>query len=275
MISAFNISTSVTDTSECTLFIQISNYEISYWALKPDYSCFALAVYHFTSGCTSEKAAENLKSIVAEQPLLQQSFQKVHCIHGFAEALLVPDRFMRGTDTNEMLDLVYGENGESTTRKDFVHQQNLHNIYRVPKQVDDVVSQLFPSALNWHSYSLLSATIPDNANQLYCIFGPNYLVAQLVKNGKLQIAQQFDYKKPEDAAYYLLSICEQFDATLTETDVLLHGMIDEQSNLYQEVYKYMPKVKFADLPATFVYEEGIKAYPSHYFSHLFEIASCA
>lgn len=275
MISAFNISTSVTDSADCTLFIEISNYEISYWALKPDNSCFALAVYHFTTGSTSEKAAINLRNIVTEQPLLQQVFKKVHCIYGFAESLLVPDRFINNTDTNEMLDLAYGEGQETTARKDFVYQQNLHNIYRIPKPVDQVVAQLFPSALHSHFYSLLSATIAGNANQLYCIFGPNYLVAQLIRNGKLQMVQQFDYKKPEDAAYYLLSICEQFDATLTETDVLLHGMIDEQSNLYQELYKYLPRVKFAGLPETFVYEEGIRAYPPHYFSHLFEIASCA
>jgi hypothetical protein len=51
-------------------------------------------------------------------------------------------------------------------------------------------------------------------------------------------------------------------------------MIDEDSALYQELFKYFPQMKFSGLPENFTYPKGLDAYPSHYFSNLFAIAAC-
>ncbi|MDN3657594.1 DUF3822 family protein [Ferruginibacter paludis] len=274
MISTFNILTDVPDTAGCSLFIELSGQGISYWALSADNSCFALSVYHFSAATTNDKAADYFKDIVSEQPLLRQSFKKVSIIYAFSEALLVPARFVNTATATEMLNLVYGEEDESVTKSDLVYQLNLQNIYRIPKSVEEVVANLYPSAAHWHLYSILSGAKKDTINLLYCIFSTNHFMVQLIKNGQLQIIQQFDYKLPEDAAYYLLSICEQFGAPLKETEVVLNGMIDQESALYKELKKYLPEIRFCSLPETFTYDEGIKNYAPHYFSHLFEIAAC-
>ena len=274
MISTFNILTNVTNTAECSLFIGISNQGISYWALTQDNSCFALSMYHFNAGTSNDKAADYLKDIVNEQHLLRQPFKKIYIIYTFSEALLVPTKFVNTGTTSEMLDLVYGEDSESITRSDFVDQLNLQSIYRVPRLVEDVVTNLYPNATHRHLYSILSEANKSAGNQLYCIFSTNHLMVQLIKNGQLQIIQQFEYKSPEDAAYFILSVCEQFEITLNETEVVLNGMIDEESALYKELRKYLLKIRFSTLPETFTYDDGIKNYASHYFSHLFEIAAC-
>lgn len=274
MISSFNILTPVTYTNDCSLFIEISGQGISYWALKADNTCFALSVYHFDIGTTNEKAASYLKDITGQQLLLQQAFKKIHIIYAFAESLLVPDKFMNAATNDEMLELVYGDNGESVTRSNFIEQLDLHNVYRVPKQVDSVIAHLFSLASHSHLYSILSNRNKKTGNQLYCIFGSTSIIVQLIKAGKLQIIQHFDYKMPEDAAYHLLNVCGRFEVLLTDTDVLLNGMIDRESILYNELNKYFPQLSFAVLPETFSYDDEIKTYPSHYFSHLFEIAAC-
>jgi hypothetical protein len=275
LISTFNILTDVSDTADCSLFIEISGQGISYWALSADKACFALSVYHFNATTTSDMAAVFFKDIVNDQSLLRQSFKKINIIYAFSEALLVPSRFVNdATTTAEMLNLVYGEDDESVTKSDFVYQLNLQNIYRIPKSMDDVAASLYPSATHWHLYSLLSGAKNGTGNQLYCIFSTNHFMVQLIKNGQLQIIQQFEYKLPEDAAYYLLSVCEQFEAPLKETEVVLNGMIDQESALCKEVKKYLPEIRFCSLPETFTYDEGIKNYAPHYFSHLFEIAAC-
>jgi hypothetical protein len=274
LISTFNILTDVANTAECSLFIGISSQGISYWALTPDNCCFALSVYHFNTGTTNDQTADYLKDIVNERQLLGQPFNKVYIIHGFSEALLVPARFVNTTTTTEMLNLVYGEDSESITRSDLVHQLNLQNIYRVPRPVEDVVANLYPNATHWHLYSILSGANKSKGNQLYCIFSTSHLMVQLIKNGQLQVIQQFEYKSPEDAAYFILSVCQQFEATLNDVEVVLNGMIDEDSVLYKELRKYLLQISFCKLSEKFTYDEGIKNYASHYFSHLFEIAAC-
>jgi hypothetical protein len=274
LISSFHILTSVTDTSDCRLYIVISGHGISYWALKADNTCFALSVYHFDTGTTNEKAAGYLKDIAGQQLLLQQTFKKIHIIYAFAESLLVPDKFMNAATNNEMMELVYGDMGESITRSDFIPGLALQNVYKIPKQLDAVIAHLFSLTSHSHLYSILSNRNKQKGNQLYCIFGATSIIVQLIKEGKLQIIQHFDYKMPEDAAYHLLHVCERFEVLLTDTEVLLNGMIDRESILFNELNKYFPLLSFAVLPQTFSYDKEIKTYPAHYFSHLFEITAC-
>jgi hypothetical protein len=90
----------------------------------------------------------------------------------------------------------------------------------------------------------------------------------------LQVIQNFQYKVPEDAAYHLLNVCERFEVKANDTVLHLNGMIDPDSNLYNELYKYFLQTAFGTLPEIFTYNEEIKKYPEHYFSHLFELAAC-
>ena len=96
----------------------------------------------------------------------------------------------------------------------------------------------------------------------------------LLKDGKLQVVQTYLYKSPEDVAYYLLHICESFDADVNNITVVLNGMIGQDSRLYNEICKYFLDIRFGSLPEGIAYPEAVNEYPAHYFSHLFAIAQC-
>jgi hypothetical protein len=96
----------------------------------------------------------------------------------------------------------------------------------------------------------------------------------LRKNGQLQVIQNFEFNTPEDAIYHLLNICQSFETDATQTILTVSGMVDADSNLYNELHKYFLQINFADLPDNFKYTEEIKNYPVHYFSHLFATAIC-
>lgn len=274
MNSSFNIITPGADTTQSALLIEISTQGISYVAVNGHNTCIALSVYHFDAGITSEQLANNLKTIVSSQPVLQQPFKKVSVVYDFAEAVLVPHEFVNVQANEAMMELVYGDIGDSITRYDFMNKNNLHNIYRVPKQIDSVMAHLFTQANHYHLYSLLPDIITATGNKLYCIFNTKNITVQLIKEGKLQVIQSFAYKVPEDAVYHLLNVCESFDVPVTNTEIELSGMIDTDSNLYNELYKYFLHLSFVALPENFTYNDEIKKYPSHYFSHLFQLAAC-
>ena len=96
----------------------------------------------------------------------------------------------------------------------------------------------------------------------------------LLKNGRLQAIQTYQYKSPEDVAYYLLHLCESFDVVLNDSTVHLNGMITKNSTLYNEISKYFLNIQFEPLPAGITYPEAMSEYPAHYFSHLFAISPC-
>lgn len=274
MNPSFNIISPNTDTADSSLLIEISGQGVSFIVINPDNHCTCLSVYHFAADTTSDKVAKYLKDIAASQPILQQTFKKINFIYAFAASVLVPHQFINETANKDMLELVYGDISEGIMRNDIINQQDLQNIYLVPKQVDWVIANLFTQANYFHLYSLLTATNKAMGNHLYCIFSTTQITVQLLKEGQLQVIQSFDYKESADGVYHLLNVCERFEVNINETIVHLNGMIDADSNLYHELHKYLRHPIFEPLPNTFTYDEEIKKYPAHYFSHLFELATC-
>ena len=173
-----------------------------------------------------------------------------------------------------MLQLVYGDIAERSIKSDLMYKYNLYNIYGVPAGVFSLINAKFPTAIHTHEYSVLPDIIKPGGNHLYCIFGNSYINVMLIKDHKLQVIQHFYYQSAEDAVYYLLNICQVYDATTADVMVHLSGMIEKESILYREVYKYFLNIEFEKLPENFNYSDEIKKLPQHLFSHLFAIVSC-
>ena len=274
MNSAFNIFTPASDISLCNLLIKISSQEISYLITDDKNTCVALVIYHFAANTSYDKVANNLKEIVASQPLLQKPFKKVNFIYGFPEAILVPHKFISPTSNAALLELTFGDTSDSIVKSDFISSQNIHTVYRVPKQIDSMIAHLFAQADHRHLYTLLPDMVVASGNLLYCIFSPSHITIQLFKAGKLQIIQNFQYKIAADVSYHLLNVCQRFEVSVNDTVLYLNGMIDNPSGLYKELFTYFAHLHMADLPQNFIYNEEIRKFPSHYFSHLFQLASC-
>ena len=65
--------------------------------------------------------------------------------------------------------------------------------------------------------------------------------------------------------------------TRPTTDVAKEGLfniIENNSALSKEIFKYFTSVSFKKLPAGCNYSEEIAKHPSHYFSHIFAADSC-
>ncbi len=274
MNASFKIQSSETVNADARLLIEVSQYGLAYIIIDGDNECVALHSQHFTSDTSMDKAANALKQLAAGERILQETFRNITIVYAYPEALLVPSDFVTDHNKKDMLELVHGDVNDAFTRSDFLYRHHTHNIYTVPRQVDAVVSYLFSAPVSTHLYSLLPDMFRQEGNNLYCIFSISSFTVMLSKNGKLQVIQTFRYKTPEDVAYFLLHLCEGFEADVNETTVHLYGMIDSSSSLYTEIYKYFLLVQFGALPAGFRYPEGISDYPAHYFSHLFAAAEC-
>ena len=273
MKPSFDIRSSITDTAEASLFIEISLHGMAYLILNGA-DCMALSTYHFPAGSSGDDTAIFLKDIVSQQRLLQQGFRKVNIIYAYPMQVLVPHAYFKDELKKDMLELLDGDVQDVVIKNDFMYRHQLHNIYSVPRQVDSTIDYLFSADCSTHEYSLLPDVLKEEGNHLYCIFNSSYFTVMLLKEGTLQVMQSFEYKTPEDVAYYLLQLCESFDVLPSDIIIHLNGMIAASSNLYNELNKYFLHLQFEKLPDNYIYPEAFKDYPEHFFSHLFALALC-
>jgi hypothetical protein len=51
-------------------------------------------------------------------------------------------------------------------------------------------------------------------------------------------------------------------------------MIENDSDLYNEMAHYFPDIIFDELPVEYEFTSSLQELPAHYFSHLFSVALC-
>ena len=272
---SFNITTENTPLNKPNLFISAGKQGISFIQLDTDSNTFiSVLVYHFAKNLTATAIAEQVNEIVSSENLSQQHFKKIFVTWCFDENVFVPQEYFDAGNSKEMLLLVHGDLMQGAVQNELVATHNLHTVYKIPAAVKNIFNIAFPFCIQNHQSSLLINFEKNNKDLLYCNFYPEHLTVLLRKNGQLQIIQQFEYASPEDAVYHLLNVCQSFETDAAKTILTVSGMIDTDSSLYSELYKYFQSVNCADLSASFNYAEEIKGYPKHYFSHLFATASC-
>jgi len=237
--------------------------------------CFSTVVsYAFPLDLNAASLAAEMNNIIQNEPLLSKSFKKTDLVWTFPEAMLIPHAWMNAETASNMLDLVHGDLGHGNMKSDFMFKHNLHTVYRIPSAVADVFSKHFLYASQTHQYAILPDLWRNEGDQLYVIFYNNKLTVMLHKSGELQAVQNFSYQNPEDAAFHLLDICRAFDVAPGDAVLKCTGMIDENSVLFTTLYKYFLTIRFLPLPEEVCYDEPLKQYPPHFFSHLFATALC-
>jgi len=120
---------------------------------------------------------------------------------------------------------------------------------------------------------LVNKDIPAGIH-LFTGFYTSSITILLCRDGKLQVIQNFNYIHADDCVFHLLNVCKGFDVLPDSVTLHINGMIDEKSGLYAAIYKYFLNVEFDKLPESYTYTDAIKVHPPHFFSHLFDLASC-
>jgi Protein of unknown function (DUF3822) len=271
----FNIQVDHAAAGQLNLFLQIGEYHLAYTIIDNNSNCVAVAMYHLQKQDSNEDTANLLKEIVAQQPLLKDGLCKIVLIFDYPQAVLIPEAYMQYEAKKNMLQLVFGEMEQMQIKTEFNAQKAMHVIYAIPKIIDTVLTYIFSADITTHQYALLPNIVQQTNTYLYCVFNQSTVTILLVKNGSTQIMQTYNYKTPEDVAYYFLHTCTSFEIDINTLVVIVNGMIDKDSVLYTELYKYFLHIQFATLPPGFTYPETLtNTYPQHYFSNLFAVAAC-
>jgi Protein of unknown function (DUF3822) len=274
MKALFEILPGSIDAAKCILGCEISNEGFSFAIKNEEQNMYvAVAVFQFEKGTEPKDFAKVLHEVIQSQYLLSGNFKKIYIIHSFAESVLIPFSLYSSLENENVLNLIHGDIQNNTSiLTDLVIEVGVYNAYRVSVPVLNVFKSHFPNASNMHQYSVLLRQPRLKEDKLTIIFYPQRIVLKLNKNGRTELVNSFCYNTAEDVSYILLNTGKQFQVENIPVEV--SGLIEKDSALYKEIYKYFETVDFASLPAESNYVEAITQQPNHYFSHIFAIDSC-
>lgn len=220
---------------------------------------------------------EALQEILAGDELLQLAYREAFVIYHYTDSNLLPEKLFHIELNKPVTELVFGNAHKGLLLSEKIPGWNVYNIYRIPREAHTLIQQKFSAGKYWHYYTILLSGIEKEScgeGVLKVIVAADRIVVAVFKNNALQLLQTYGYDTPDDVSYHLLTLCNRFNLDNQQVLLKISGLLDEQSILYQELFKYFLQIVWEELPETFRLHEAFKAYPAHYFSPLLNMALC-
>lgn len=216
-----------------------------------------------------------MEKLFRQQAELGHPYAKTAISYTNAESLFIPAEHFNNEDVSFHLDSIFGKDGSSRIITEFIPVNNLYNIFRVPDHLYDMPAWKFNAARYMHNYAVQLKNFPDEkGDTLFVEFRTDEFAVMVLKHGKLHLAQTFAYSAPGDVLYYLLKICSQFSLSQQEVGLVISGLIEKESAIYRELYKYFLHPGFEKIPGNIQLAGGFSEYPVHYFSSICKLAIC-
>ncbi len=268
---AFKIEPSVDKNIELHLLAEVGDEDISFLI----FSKLPLKIEGFCS-LNFEKYIDpkfyhsELKKYMEEAPFLHdKNFSSITICFNFSTSTLVPLQYFIDDEKEKILETLFVPDKTRICFQESCNAQSIKNVYSVPRALHNWFTDFYPSSKFVHSTSF--QIINKNASTLYCIVYNSSIKVIFFKDDQLQIVQYFDYTTPADICYHLLNVAERFDVAPADLKLLLSGMIDVGSNLYQELYKYFLHIGFTVTNGVTI-SENMQELPTHFYQHLTALA---
>ncbi|MEO7960634.1 MAG: DUF3822 family protein [Ginsengibacter sp.] len=258
------------DYEASTLICEVCDEGFSFLVKGGNDVLHGLCVYQFREVIAGPEYAIAFKTFFDHHDMLSENFSKTYLIYSMPESVLIPFEMYNSQNNADILSTVHGDIGsDSIVLTDVLIDEKIYNTYRVPADILKEMMAAFPNAQSCHQYSVLLKNIMGQENKMSVIFYSQKIVLMAQQDGRLLLVNSFPYKSPEDVSYILLNSCRQL--ALTNVSIELSGLIDKDSALFKEIYKYFEKVTLSSLPGTVQVSAELETHPSHFFSHFFGV----
>ncbi|MFL9484151.1 DUF3822 family protein [Chitinophagaceae bacterium LWZ2-11] len=261
------------------LVVEISASYIAIWIKITDRQQIgAFELFHFDS----EKMAwyDIFFDIRNLSKLLERGYTDTRVFYNFPQAVIVPAEKFDNESAREYLALMHGEIMTDVVKFDNIKSSSpVVNVYRISKDLSDMVSGNLMMVNERHSFSVLVEDIlrPDSPFK-YTLhvkvqFHYDSISVAVANNGKLLLVQSYDQNGSEDILYHLLNILQQLNFKPDDAVLELSGLFDLKCQLYDDICNVFAKIKLDNITEEQKFHDMLEDYPKHYLTPFLKLIS--
>ncbi len=259
----------------CRFFIEIGEQHMACWTLSVDYGAWNAFELFRLPETPDKKSYEALfAEVKLVSALIGRSYAATQVIWENPDAVCVPAKYFSEDLLDDYAETVIGATRGTVPRYAVLDDKNL--LYIVNSNRLKVVEQQFPGAEHFHKQQLLLKSGQQYKNtdskksQVQLLFYEGHFLLAAYQQDQLQLIRSFAYETPEDVVYHLLNTSSLYSLNLPKTIFSIAGLIDLDSSLYAELYKYIPLLQVERADDRMFNNEAFSEYPSHYFIPFFK-----
>jgi hypothetical protein len=270
-----------TDLTACHLLVLVSSGAFSYVVYEPVAKKFlALKSYHYQPQKIALADLEMIEEVFEIDKLLFTAFKSVLLAFDTGNGVLVPQQHYSPALKKDFLHLVQPEKVQEAILSDNIQGQPFVNVYSLDKDLVGFLRKEFSSDLVIHANSALLTAYPldfDYASENGVAFVEvqrQSITITVYKGGQLLIQQGGEFQTGLDAVYLLVNLLRQLQLDEQRVKVKLSGALVKDNPVYQEMYKFIPNLDWAQRIPGFTYINKMQEIPGYYFHNLYALALC-
>ena len=262
-------------TEKCHLSVEIGLNSISYSIFDTlTLTYIVLKDFEFDSK-NIEKSIVKLERIITSEFLLIKEFYSSCLSLNNLPSTLVPTPFFNDKKKENILN--FNQNIYDDILTDKLQHIDAVNIYSAPTILTELIQKHFPSTQIKSSSSIwIDQLLAQNKEdeKVYAVISDNLLELFIIKNGNLELHNNFVTGSKEDVLYYLLFVMEQLGLSTEKTELVLFGHILKSDELYQLLFNYVRYISFGKRPNNLQYANKLESIQKHQYFCLFSQLLC-
>ena len=239
----------------------------------------ALEHYDIKNSTSYSNLAEQIDLIINKQQLLQQNF--VSTSIGIANTFntLTPKALYKKENGKEILAFNHVLLKNETETRDWIQSIQAYNSYFIPEELERCFNKYFKSILWKHDSSILIESLIHQfklheSERVYISIQNKTFEITILENKHLKFFNSFSYKAAEDLIYYLLFTYEQLNLNPDQTPLIISGEIEEDSEVYKLLYKYIRNISFTKRNPNYNYSFVFDQTKEHFYYKLLNQHLC-
>jgi len=240
----------------------------------------ALEYYDFQNCTNYSEVAEQIDGIIAQQDLLQQDFSSVSTSICNSLNTLTPKALYKEENGKEILGFNQALLQNENESHDWLGSIQAYNSYIIPQELERCFNKHFPNN-KWKHHStvfiesLLHQFKLQGAPKIYLSVQNKHFEIAILEGRKLKFYNGYSYQSAEDLIYYLLFACEQLDLNPDQIPLVISGEIEEESEVYKFLYKYIRNISFIKRNPNYQYSFVLDEVKEHNYYKLLNLHLCA
>jgi hypothetical protein len=270
-----------TDLTTCHLLVLVGKGTFSYAVYHTAMRKFlALKSYSFQPGAGAVAELEMIEQVFDADKLLFTAFKEVLLAFDTSDNTLVPEIFYGAQIKKDFLHVAHQEKLQEAVLTDTLPELAMVNVYATDKDVLGFLRKEFSTDKVVHAHTALLKAYNQDPD-IQSPDGTVFIEVQqykftltLYSAGNVLLQQQFAYKSGLDVVYYAVNALRQLQLSEQEVRVKLGGALEEHSQVFQELYKFIPKLTWVQRPDSFSYLTKMLEVAPHHFHNLYALALC-
>ncbi len=258
-------------TGRLSCFVDVSRNGIQLLQLNDKFKALEFLSWSFPHSSTDSVWSERASEVLQNEEFITAG--KGNCKYSISDSqvVIVPETLFSESDKERHFDFLFDGNQDSEIASQKLSNTDAIGLFSIPKSVKKALDgNINSSFLTW-----TDAVLGNSSGiKAYLILAEKQFSLTILKEGKLQFSNWFQYSKGDDVLYFLMATLESLNILHSDVELVLAGEIEKGDDTFNVLSRFISKISFLKRPKNLTYSYSFSQLAEHRFPFIFA-AACA